>query len=90
MENYKKTLIHKFKDVKNEIRYILYKWKKENTKNTFRNFKNFRKKLNNQVYFTETSPGIFESEKNSNSNRPILLSKNIMRLTNFVSELEIG
>lgn len=30
MENYKKTLIHKFKDVKNEIRYILYKWKKEN------------------------------------------------------------
>jgi hypothetical protein len=27
MENYKKTLIHKFKDVKNEIRYILYKWK---------------------------------------------------------------
>ena len=31
MENYKKTLIHKFKDVKNEIRYILYKWKKENT-----------------------------------------------------------
>jgi hypothetical protein len=31
MENYKKTLIHKFKDVKNEIRYILYKWKRENT-----------------------------------------------------------
>ena len=30
MENYKKTLIHKFKDVKNEIRYILYKWKREN------------------------------------------------------------
>ena len=30
MENYKKMLIHKFKDVKNEIRYILYKWKKEN------------------------------------------------------------
>jgi hypothetical protein len=30
MENYRKSLIHKFKDVKNEIRYILYKWKKEN------------------------------------------------------------
>lgn len=30
METYRKSLIHKFKDVKNEIRYILYKWKKEN------------------------------------------------------------
>jgi hypothetical protein len=30
METYRKCLIHKFKDVKNEIRYILYKWKKEN------------------------------------------------------------
>ena len=30
----------------------------------FRNFENFRKKLNNQVYFTETSPGIFERDKN--------------------------
>jgi len=28
MENYRKDLIHKFKDVKNEIRYIIYKWKK--------------------------------------------------------------
>jgi hypothetical protein len=28
MEKYRKNLIHKFKDVKNEIRYIIYKWKK--------------------------------------------------------------
>lgn len=29
MENHSKTLVHKFKDVKNEIRFILYKWKNE-------------------------------------------------------------
>jgi len=28
MEIYRKNLINKFKDVKNEIRYIIYKWKK--------------------------------------------------------------
>jgi len=29
MENYKKTLLYKLKDVKNELRFILYKWKME-------------------------------------------------------------
>jgi hypothetical protein len=29
METHNKKLIHKFKDVKNEIRFILYKWRKE-------------------------------------------------------------
>ena len=31
MELHKRDLIHKFKDVKNEIRYILYKWKNNET-----------------------------------------------------------
>jgi hypothetical protein len=30
IEHYKKNLIIKFKDIKNEIRYILHKWKKQN------------------------------------------------------------
>jgi hypothetical protein len=31
MEMHKKHLIHQFRDVKNEIRYILYRWKKKDT-----------------------------------------------------------
>lgn len=30
IEHYKKNLVIKFKDIKNEIRYILHKWKKQN------------------------------------------------------------
>ena len=37
------------------------KWKNENA--SFRNFENFRKKLNNTVYFKETSLGFFERDK---------------------------
>ena len=33
MENYKKTQIYKLKDVKNELRFILHKWKKEDRNN---------------------------------------------------------
>jgi hypothetical protein len=34
MEKYRNNLIHKFKDVKNEIRYIIYKWKKNVSTNS--------------------------------------------------------
>ena len=34
MDTYKKSLIHKFMDIKNEIRYILHKWKKENAESS--------------------------------------------------------
>jgi hypothetical protein len=33
MELHKRDLIHKFKDIKNEIRYILHKWKRNETTN---------------------------------------------------------
>ena len=36
---------------------------KENAKDTLRNFEHFRKKLNNTMYFKETSPEYFEREK---------------------------
>jgi hypothetical protein len=34
IEHHKKSLIVKYKDIKNEIRYILYKWEKENQETT--------------------------------------------------------
>jgi hypothetical protein len=40
MEKYKKNLIHKFKDVKNEIRYIIYKWKKNVSNNSIESIEN--------------------------------------------------
>jgi hypothetical protein len=40
MEKYKKNLIHKFKDVKNEIRYIIYKWKKNVSTNSIESLEN--------------------------------------------------
>jgi hypothetical protein len=40
MEKYRKNLIHKFKDVKNEIRYIIYKWKKNVSSDTFGTIEN--------------------------------------------------
>jgi len=40
MENYRKNLINKFKDVKNEIRYIIYKWKKNASTNSIDSLEN--------------------------------------------------
>ena len=40
MENYRKNLINKFKDVKNEIRYIIYKWKKNASTNSINSLEN--------------------------------------------------
>ena len=40
MEIYRKNLINKFKDVKNEIRYIIYKWKKNASTNSIDSLEN--------------------------------------------------
>ena len=37
IEDYKRGLILKYKDVKNEIGYIMYKWERENAQQTFSN-----------------------------------------------------
>ena len=34
MDTYKKSLVHKFMDIKNEINYILHKWRKENSESS--------------------------------------------------------
>ena len=75
MENYKKTLIHKFKDVKNEIRYILYKWKKE----TVSTIENSDKILNheNPNKLKEKNRLIFLYQIKENIKNELLESKKI-------------
>lgn len=75
MENYKKTLIHKFKDVKNEIRYILYKWKKE----TVSTIENSDKNLNheNPNKLKEKNRLIFLYQIKENIKNELLESKKI-------------
>jgi hypothetical protein len=74
MENYKKTLIHKFKDVKNEIRYILYKWKKENTPS----FENSEKNIDHENIKTkEKNRLVFLYQIKENIKNELLESKKI-------------
>jgi hypothetical protein len=53
IERYKKNLIIKFKDMKNEIRYILHKWKKQNlTMNSIKETENLNNiKEKNRLLF---------------------------------------
>ena len=55
MEKYRKNLIHKFKDVKNEIRYIIYKWKKNVSTNSIESLEN----LNNIEQIKEKNRLLF-------------------------------
>lgn len=80
MENYKKTLIHKFKDVKNEIRYILYKWKKENTVSLENNDeikKNTHMNRENPIKMKEKNRLIFLYQIKENIKNELLESKKI-------------
>ena len=55
MEKYRKNLIHKFKDIKNEIRYIIYKWQKNVSTNTIESLEN----LNNIEQIKEKNRLLF-------------------------------
>lgn len=61
MENYRKNLIGKFKDVKNEIRYIIYKWKKNISPST------------NSFHSMDTLENITNIEKIKEKNRLLFL-----------------
>jgi hypothetical protein len=81
VETYKKNLIVKLRDVKNEIRYILHKWKGVSVESMNDEDKMYRKKEHNRLIFLYDVKDKIKSEffyyKNAYSYMDILFSHEI-------------